>query len=189
MNISNKDAQEALDSIRGTTEKTRHLISSGGAYISLIVTGAIWLLGFLCTQFLSGSVLVYIWIGLSLLGTLIATILNVRISRHIHSPTASATARHMGLLWLLLAVYCIAAIAIAWPLDGRQLTVFIFLFVMVGYLAMGPVLSYSAVWPGLVIIALTLAGYFLLPGLFYLCMALLGGGGMIFLGCTIHSRW
>jgi hypothetical protein len=34
-----------------------------------------------------------------------------------------------------------------------------------------------------------LIGYFLLPGIFYLWMAVLGGGGMIALGLHIRSRW
>ena len=82
-----------------------------------------------------------------------------------------------------------AAIAVAWPLDGKQLTVFIILFVLVGWLVMGLLLSIISVWPGLIIIALLLTGYFLLPGIFYLWMAILVGGGLIALGVYIRSRW
>jgi hypothetical protein len=40
-----------------------------------------------------------------------------------------------------------------------------------------------------IITALALVGYFLLPGIFNLWMAILGGGGMIVLGLYIRSRW
>ena len=189
MNISPNEAEEALQAIRLVTQKTRHSIASSNVHISLITTGAVWLIGFLCTQFLSGQVLVSIWVGLSLLGGALATILSLRKSKRIHSPSAPATARRIALVWLLLAIYCIAAIAVAWPLDGKQLTMFIVLFVMIAWSAMGLLLSFASVWPGLILIALMLICYFLLPGFFYLWMGLLGGGGLIFLGLYIRYRW
>jgi hypothetical protein len=60
---------------------------------------------------------------------------------------------------------------------------------MLGQLAMGLLFSFSSVWWALPITFLALAGYFLLPGIFYLWMALLGGGGMIILGLYIRFRW
>jgi len=189
MNLSPNEAEQALETIQKVSEKTRHSIASGGTYISLIVTGIIWLSGFSCAQFLSGAIVAYVWIGMSVVGSIVATALNIRQSRHVHSPTAGATAKRIGLTWLLLAVYCAAAIAVASPMDGKKLTVFIVLFVLIGYLVTGLLLSFSSIWPGLAIIALMLTGYFLLPGYFYLWMAILGGGGMIFLGLFIHYRW
>ena len=63
------------------------------------------------------------------------------------------------------------------------------LFVMVGWNSMSLLLSFTSVWPGLILTALALVGYFLLPGLFNLWMAVLGGGGMITLGLYISLRW
>jgi hypothetical protein len=189
MNISPTEAEEALAAIQIMTQKTRHSIASSGAHISLIVTGIVWLIGFMCTQFLPQEIMVYIWIGLSILGGSLGTVLGMRMGKRVRSPSAAATAKRIGIIWLLLAVYCIAAIAVTWPLDGKQLTVLIVLFVMVGWLAMGQLLSFTSVWPGLIIIALVLNGYFLLPGIFYLWIAILGGGGMIILGLYIRYRW
>ncbi len=69
MNISPDEAEEALAAIQKMTQKTRHSIASSGAYIFLIITGIIWLVGFLSTQFLTGEIVAYIWTGMSLLGT------------------------------------------------------------------------------------------------------------------------
>jgi hypothetical protein len=101
----------------------------------------------------------------------------------------AATAKRVGLFWVFLVFYGIATITIAWPLDGKQVTVLIVLFALIGHLSMGLLLSFAAVWWPLPISALAVAGYFLLPDFFYFWMAILGGGGMIALGLYIRWRW
>jgi hypothetical protein len=54
---------------------------------------------------------------------------------------------------------------------------------------MSLLLSFTSVWPGVIITVLALISYFFLPGIFFLWMAILGGGGMIGLGFYIRSRW
>jgi hypothetical protein len=90
---------------------------------------------------------------------------------------------------MLLFLYCAAAVAVAWPMDGKKLAMFIILFVIIGWMAMGLLLSFVSIRLGLVISALALIGYFLLPDFFYLLMAFLGGGGMIAMGIYIRKRW
>lgn len=189
MNISPDEAEEALAAIQKVTQKTRRSIASGGAYVFLIITGIVWLVGFLATQFLSSEIVVYIWVGVSLLGTALSIPLGRRTSGRVHNPSFNATAKRAGIFWVLLILYGIAAIAIAGPKDGKQATMLIILFIMLGQLAMGLLLSFSATWWALPITALALAGYFLLPDYFYLWMAVLGGGGMIALGLYIRLRW
>jgi len=189
MNISPNEAEEALADIQRVTQRTRQSIASSGAYIFLILTGAIWLVGFLSTQFLSGEIVVYIWIGMSLLGSALSLLLGTRMGRRVRGPSTAAYAKRIGIFWLLLVFYCIAAIAIARPNDGKQLTMFIILFIMVGQLAMGLLFSFYSTWWALPITALALAGYFLLPDIFYRWMASLVGGGMIGLGLYIRLRW
>ena len=89
----------------------------------------------------------------------------------------------------MLFFYCFAAVAIAAPVDGKQLAMYIILFVTVGWIAMGLLLSFASAWWGLALLALSLIGYFLLPGIFYIWMAILGGGGMIALGIYVRNRW
>ena len=189
MNISPDEAEEALAAIQRMTRKTRHSFASGGAYITLILTGIIWLVGFISTQFLSGGIVACIWIGMSLLGIALSILLGTRIGSRVRGPSTAASARRAGIFWLLLIFYGIATIAIARPTDGKQATMLIILFIMIGQLAMGLLLSFSAVWWALPITALALIGYFLLPGIFYLWMGVLLGGGMIALALYIRSRW
>jgi hypothetical protein len=189
MNISPIEAEEALAAIQTITQKTRHSIANSGIHISLIITGVVWLIGYICTQFLPGKIVLYIWIGLSILGSILGATLGSSIGRRVRSPSANAAAKRAILFWILLVFYGIAAIAVARPTDGKQITMFIILFIMVGQLAMGLLLSFASVWWALPITALALVGYFLLPGIFYLWMGILGGGGMIAFGLYIRSRW
>jgi len=189
MDISPNEADEALAAIQIVMQKTRHSIASGGTYITLIVTGIVWLVGFTCTQFLPGEIVGYIWTGLSILGTALGVFLGFRMGKRVRSPSTAPTVKRVGLFWLLLVFYGIATIAIARPTDGKQATMFVILFLMLGQLAMGLLFSFSSVWWALPITALALVGYLLLPSIFYLWMAILGGGGMIVLGLYIHFRW
>ena len=189
MNISPDEAEEALAAIQKVTQKTRHSIAKSGAYIFLIVTGAVWLVGFLATQFLSGDVVGYIWLGASILGGALATLVGLRMGPRVRGPSTTTSTKRAVTFWLLLVIYAIAAIAIARPTDGKQVTMFIVLFIMIGQLSMGFLLSFSSVWWALPITALALVGYFLLPNIFFLWMGILVGGGMIALGLYIRLRW
>jgi hypothetical protein len=189
MDITPNEAEEALEAIQIVMQKTRHSIASSGTYITLIVTGIVWLVGFVCTQFLPGEILGYFWTGLSIFGSILGTVWGFRMGKRVRNPATAATAKRVGLYWLFLVFFCIVTIAVAWPLDGKQVTVLIVLFAMIGHLAMGLLLSFAAVWWPLPITALVLISYFLLPGLFYMWMGVLGGGGMIALGLYIRFRW
>jgi len=189
MNISPTEAEKALAAIQTMAQKTRKSIASSGATITLIVTGVVWLVGFLCTQFLSGAIVGYIWGGLSLLGTIAGIILGSRAGERVRSPATVPMVRRVGLFWLLLVCFALAVIAVARPTDGKQATLLVILLLMLGQMAMGLLFSFSNVWWSLLVAALALVGYFFLPGIFYLWMAILGGGVMIALGLYIRFRW
>ena len=189
MNISPTEAEEALAAIQHMTQKTRHAIANSGAHIFLILTGVVWMVGFLATQFLPAQLVGYIWGGLSVLGSAASILLGRRAGPRVRGPATSAATRRAITFWLLLVLYAIAVIAVAQPAEGKQVTMLIILFIMIGQLSMGLLLSFSAVWWAIPITALALIGYFLLPGIFYLWMGLLVGGGMIALGIYIRARW
>lgn len=189
MDITPNEAEEALAAIQKTTQRTRRAIAGSGAHVSLIATGMVWLVGFLGTQFLSGALVVYIWIGMSLLGSALAVWLGLRLGRRVRGPAGSVYGKRIGLFWLLLILYALAAILVVRPTDAKQITLLIVLFVMIGQMAMGLLISFSSTWWTLPVAALALAGYFLSPDYFYLWMAVLVGGGMIALGLYIRARW
>ncbi len=189
MNVSPNEAEEALATIQKVTQKTRQSIAASGASITLIVTGIVWLVGYTCTQFLSAPLVVYIWAGISILGSILAVVLGTRAGRRVRGPATASYARRIGIFWLLLIGYGAAALAIARPATAVQLTMLIILFVLVGQMAMGLLFSFRATWWVLPITLLALAGYFFFPGIFYLWMGILVGGTMVVLGLYIHTRW
>ncbi|MGB8214513.1 MAG: hypothetical protein WCE68_13225 [Anaerolineales bacterium] len=189
MDVSPSEAEEALAAIQTMMKKTRRIISSSGTYLFLIVWGVVWLLGFLGSQFLRADVVRYTWMGLDTLGGILSVIIGIRMGRSVRNSSPEISGKRIGFFWLLVFFYCIAAAAISWPADGKQIAMYIVLFVMLGWAAVGMLLSLTSVWPGLILTVLALIGYFLLPGIFYVWMAVLGGGGMIALGLYIRSRW
>lgn len=189
MDISQTEAEETLAAIQTVTRKTRHSIASGAFHVTLIITGIVWLIGFTCTQFLPQEIVGYIWVGISILGSTLGTILGFRRSKHVRSSSTAPIAKRVITFWLLLICYGIAVIAIAKPTDGKQATLMVILFIMLGWLATGLLFSFFLFWWVLPITALALIGYFFFPSIFYFWMAILGGGGMIAFGLYIRFRW
>jgi hypothetical protein len=189
MNISPSEAEEALVAIQVMMQKTRRAISSSGAYKFLIVWGVIWMVGFLGSQFLPNEISSHVWIWLDILGGLLSAIIGIRMNRGVRTSSPTTSGRRIAIFWLLLFFYCAAAIGVAWPVDGKQLAMFIILFITVGWIAMGLLLSFASVWWGLALLGLSLVSYFLLPDYFYFIMAFVGGGGMIILGLYVRNRW
>jgi len=189
MNISPTEAEEALQAIQVIVRKTQKIISDSGAYNFLIVWGVIWMIGFLGNHFTETQTAAYIWIGLNILGGVGSAVLGIRMSRKVRSPSGMVSGKRIGWFWLLLFLYCFTLILVTSPVDGKQMAMIIIIFVMIGWIAMGLLLSVASIWWGLGITVLALFGYFFLPGIFYLWMAFLGGGGMIALGFYIRSRW
>jgi hypothetical protein len=189
MNISPSEAEEALAAIQTIAQKTRRSIASGGASISLIITGIVWLVGFTSTQFLTGPIVAWIWGVVSILGSAAATFLGIQAGKRVRSVSANETGKRIATFWGLLILFGAAGVAVARPTDGKQLTMLIILFAMIGQMGMGLLLSFSATWWTVPVVALTLTGYFLFPDIYYLWMALLGGGTMIILGLYIRFRW
>lgn len=190
MNISPTEAEEALDAIQAMVFKTRRAISSSGVYAFLIVWGFIWLFGFLASHFLHSDTAGYVWMVLNISGGVLSAVIGARMNRRVRSPSAAASGKYIAWFWLLLFFYCAVGIGVVWPVDGKEIAMLIILFVMIGWMAMGLLLSFASIikW-GLAITALALIGYFLLPDIFYLWMAILGGGGMIAQGLYIRYRW
>jgi len=189
MNISPTEAEEALAAIQTMVQKTRRAISSSGGYIFMIVWGGVWMIGFLGNQFLPEKAVGYLWLGLDILGGLLSWVVGAQMNRNIRSASSAMSGKRIAWFWILLLFYAAAAIGVAWPVDVKQIAMFIVLFVMIGWLAMGLLLSFTAVHLTLAITALALVGYFLLPDYFHLMMAILGGGGLIAFGLYIRYRW
>jgi hypothetical protein len=189
MQITPNEAEESLAAINSMRQKMRHVVADGGTHYFLFVWGVIWFLGFLGLHFLAEKTAGYVWLVLGVLGGLGSWGIGMLLHRRVRNASISAISGRIGLFWLTLFAYCALTFWIAWPLDGRQVAMFIVIFAMLGWIAMGFLLSFSLIGLALFVTALAVGGYHLLPDYFYLCMALLGSGTMIGCGLYIRLRW
>ena len=189
MNLSPEEAKEALKKIEQTSQKTHRSLAASGASIFLIITGLVWMIGFVSTQFLTGSIVPVIWVSASLIGSTISIIMGRTQGPRVRGPSISEDTRRAIIFWISLVFFCVATIAVVHPSEGKQITMIIILFMMIGQFSMGLLLSFTASWWAIPITALVLAGYFLLPAYFYLWMGVLVGGSMAALGFYIRKRW
>jgi hypothetical protein len=189
MKITQNEAEEALETINLTIQKTRRAIAQNGTYIFLIITGVVWMVGFMANQFLQGDILQYIWIGLSLIGSALSVLFGSQMVQQVRGELTKIYGRRVGLFWFLLVLFGIAVIIVAQPANGKQITLMIVLLVMLGQMAMSLLFSFSSTWWSVPIAVLSLMGYYLFPEYFYLWMSILVGGGMVALGVYIRTRW
>jgi len=189
MQITADEAQESLAAIHSIRQRMRRAVANGGAHYFFILWGVIWFFGFLGSHFFTGKITGYIWLVLDILGGFGSWVIGLLLRRRLRNTSVSVTGRRIGLFWLTLFIYCALTIWIAGPMDGKKLAMFIIIFVMVGWIAMGFLLSSSFAKLALLVTAIAFAGYFLFPEIFYLWMALLGGGTMIGCGLYIRFRW
>ncbi len=189
MQVTPDEAKESLAAIEAMMQKVRHSLARSDTPYHLLIWGTVWLLGFLGSHFLSGRTSGFAWLALDVLGAIGSAVAGTVAGRRVRQVDSPATSRRIGMFWLALFLYCGLAVWIAAPLTGRQLAMLIVLFAMLGWMAMGFLLSIAAVRLALLVTAIALAGYFLLPEYFFLWMALLGGGTMIGGGLYVLMKW
>jgi hypothetical protein len=189
MLLTPDEAQESLAAVEAMMQKVRRSLAQGGAPYHLILWGGVWFFGFLGSHFFSERTAGLVWLGLDVIGALGSWTLGMMFKRRVRNAGAFVPARRMAMFWLTLFFYCMLVGWIARPLDGKQLAMLIVIFAMLGWTAMGFLMSLSLVKFALLVTAVAFAGYYLLPNCFYLWMALLGSGTMIGCGLSIRSRW
>lgn len=189
MEVTPDEAAESLAAVSSMKKRMRSAVANGGAHYYLIMWGVIWFLGFLGLHFLPGGTAGRVWMVLDIIGGLGSWGFGMLVSRRVRKAGVSATSGRIGLFWLALFAYCMLTIWIAWPVDSRQLAMVVIIFAMLGWIAMGFLLSYSLIRLALFVTALAFGSYYLLPDYFYLCMALIGGGTMIGSGLYIRFGW
>jgi hypothetical protein len=185
MNLSHDEAQEALSAVQQVTQQTRRAIANGSSPYHMILWGVGWFLGFLLTHILPSDYQAWIWMALTIPAMFLSAFLGIRTGRRIRIPGGL----NIGLLWLAVFVYSSLNIWIAQPTELEQVSILLVIFMMFGYVIMGIWVERAASIVGLLVTALALIGYFLLPTLFNLWMAFLGGGTLFISGIYILRKW
>lgn len=187
MEISQQEAQQSLRDIEAVMTHTRRALAHGGGPYYMLLWGTIWFLGFGLSQFASADVIGWGWALLDTLGALLSVWIGFTQSRRVRSTTLGP---RLGLFWLALFGYAFIWMWLQPPASGMQLALMLTLYTMFGYVVMGLWLHINlSVGVGLAVSAIAVATYFLLPGWFYLTMAVLGGGTLFASGWVMLKRW
>jgi hypothetical protein len=181
------DPQQAVDdlkTIRQIMERARRESGREGGWI-MVLWGAIWLVGFVGSQFLPDPFAGGIWLALNPLGIGITVWLSVRISRR---AVQSNVWRTVLLWWFALPIFD-GLVLWLFHLDlSRDLIALILLSISLGYFQYGLLTDWRISIIGILIAVLTVGAFLLLPGYFYLVTGILGGGLLLVSGLWFLHR-
>jgi hypothetical protein len=173
MTITPQDAAEALKLVDAAERRSVAFRGYQTMAPHLMLWGVIWAAGYSLTYFLpvrSG----HLWWGLNLLGWGIS----YQMTKHDHQRAPGR--KFFGILIAFVA-FTIASLIVMAPHQPNQVAAFIAMVVALCYSMVGLFGMPRLIIAGAAIFVLTLFGYFTLPGIFSLWMAVIGGGGL-FLG-------
>jgi hypothetical protein len=186
MNISPEEAQEALAAIELTKAKTRKGQGYAGYY--LMIWGAVWFIGFLVSQFMQSNTAVvgWTWGGLVLAAWIASAVLGINQARYVRSQTG----QQIGFFYLALLAFAIFWFILLAPHSTEQGVMFFVSLIMFGGVIAGIFYRNVGIVVGsLFATVLAIAGYYLLPGYFYLWEAIFGGLAMLVPGVALRLRW
>ena len=193
MNVSQKDAQDSLATVKETMTKTHRAIASSYASDLLIRWGLILVLAYLGTHFFLAWVS-WIWSILCGIGTFVTFLLFWHKFRA-GFPTKNNPAEKLGWrtfwFWFFLYAYIFLWLVLLGPPNGLKLNAFLLTAVMFAYVVMGLWFKeYYMLWLGLAVTLFTLVGVYLIPHNYYcLWMAPMAGGTLFGTGLYTRLRW
>jgi hypothetical protein len=157
------DPEQAVDdlkTIRKIMERTRRVTEKSGGWF-MVLWGFIWFLDFAAVQFLADQ---SGWASFVLM----------------ERQSGTRTVWPLILFWWLSLTVFGVPVAVLFHLNtGRDLVLLIALLVALGYVQFGLFTHWVISAAGALIAALTVAAALLLPGYFFLAVAIAGGGVLI----------
>ena len=204
MDVSKDDAQSYLEQIQAIFGQTKKKIAVGSTAPLLILWGAIWFVAYLGTYVadllefkvycfrLTSRISIGIhtaglcWMVLVPIGMVASWIIGVS-----RAPVKSPHDKNLGFSWLILFIYAILWLTLLWPWNDYQISAFLASLAMFAYVVMGLWADRLLFWLGLVVTLLIIVGFFLFhyQPLFWLWMAILGGGALAGTGLYIRKAW
>jgi len=188
MNINPAEASAALLEIEKARATMRQVIRSHRGHQQLWLWGAMWIAMPLAVQF--RGELAMRWFPVAcLLAGIVSFAFGFLQGRRIRTPI---NFQFLGVLGTIVA-FGILFPFILYPHvphnAAKSLYAYACLVAMQGYVVAGLWTDRYLLWVGLLITVLILAGYFLLPGIFWLWMAGFGGGTLVATGFYIRHSW
>ena len=176
MPISRDEAADALRDISQTQRRSGQAFSYSSASPFLLLWGVLWFIGY-------GGVDVvpkfagWLWLAIAISGSFASALIGMRIKSEPQrfSPRIFFT-------WIAALAAVNSIFVIMRPVSGMQIGAIIPLLVGWSYVVMGIWMGARLAVAGLVIVALTLFGFFYIPVHFALWMAAVGGSALTLAG-------
>ena len=177
--MNTNDAQEQLRLISEAQQAEQQLGRSEEGWLWFI-WGAVWLVGFLLTQFAPTSWRLWSWLGLCSLGAIGSGIVGARLGRQVQYRQ---TGPKLGWFYVVSVGFGLRWLGLAQPTSWQQTAVLGVTFLGFTILVSGILLRAGLlVGIGGGMVGLITAVYLLIPGQLGVLLGLVGGGSMIAYG-------
>jgi hypothetical protein len=162
-------------------------LNAFGAAYHFIVWGLIWLVGFAITHFadrLPAAVGAWHWLVLNLVGNAFSLSFGYRMRK------AFKTLPHdgIGTIWILFLAFGALGAFFVRPAGDREGTMLIIIITMLWMSVMGALVNRALLWMAVGVTALSAVSDWLFADVFYLVLALGGGGALIATGIYLLKR-
>jgi hypothetical protein len=185
MKLSPQDAATALAEVDLARTAMRHVIREHRGHYYLWIWGATWI-AMPLTAYFAGDGAVRYFALICLPGILASVAVSLVQRRQISSPDSF---RPFGVMAGILLFAVIFPFVLHGRPDPRAYYAYACLACMQAYVVMGLWVDRYLLWLGLFVAAMILVGFFLLPGIFWLWMALFAGGPLVLTGFYIRHCW
>jgi hypothetical protein len=192
MNISRREAVEALASAEQTDRRVETVRSYSDAAPYLLLWGAVWFMANVASEFFRSKAHT-IWLIATVAGTLMTVTHTVRLARNrtrlgLHSPEdGRRIGRSFAMLGATILSYFIAMAVILGPFGSRQLNAFLSLSWALGYMAAGARLGTRLFVTGAITALAIVFGYRFVLEHFGLWMAFFAGGSLMLAGFWLRK--
>lgn len=185
MSLSSQEAAESLSQAEQAGRRSAQVYFYHRSSPHLILWGTIWIFGYGGCQFFPAYAN-WIWGPLIVIGVATGVLIGHR-NRSVDRDCASRYAWRMAALAMLIVFFIFSTYTIMAPTHGVQFACYPALITGTAYTAVGLWVGMRYVVTGILVMALTLFGYFYLQEYIALWLAFVGGGSMILAGLWFRT--
>ncbi|HUR58452.1 MAG TPA: hypothetical protein VM029_12120 [Opitutaceae bacterium] len=185
LQLSPQEAAAALADVADARAAMRQAIRAHRGHLHLWIWGAAWIAMPLSAHVWGDHVAVY-FSAICLVAGVLSGITGFTQSRQLRMP---ANVRFLGIIATLVVFAALFPFVLRAPPDVRTIYAYMSLVAMQAYVIAGLWTDSYLLWLGILVTALILAGVILFPAIFWLWMAIFGGGTLVASGFYVRHCW
>jgi hypothetical protein len=185
MQLSAQEAAAALADVERARGTMRQAIRAHRGHWHLWIWGVVWMAMPLLAHFQGDGAARYFF-AFVIVGSLLSTWVGRSQSQRVRMPV---NLRFVGVIASLVIFAAMFPFVLHARADAKSLYAYTCLISMQAYVIAGLWTDSYLLWLGLAITALVLLGFFAFPGIFWLWMAIFGGGALVGTGFYIRHFW